>query len=331
MANGIPQTGLIGSEQALRAGLAGSLGALEQSANLGRRDIERGIGMVGGALAGGQRDVGRAIGRGAGQLRGFQRPGELAMTSQAAMAGALGPEEQARAFAEFRESPEQAYIRERGERAVLRGAAATGGLGGGRVLQELQRQGQGLAAQDIQNRFARLGEVAGRGLTAAGQQAQLAGQEAGIIGQLAGQRAGLGAQMTQQQAELASRGGLAGAEMIGGISRDVAGGRTRAGEIMSQQIGSTTSALSNLMQQQGAGIAGTIQQAGSNIANLLSGAAEAQAAGNEQLATLLANIASGQASQMAGLPSIPGVTKTEGALGGIGQLASGIGTAIAAF
>ena len=48
----------------------------------------------------------------------------------------------------------------------MRNRAATGDLGGGRTQQALQQQGIGFAQQDFGNQFARLGQVAGRGLGA---------------------------------------------------------------------------------------------------------------------------------------------------------------------
>ena len=49
------------------------------------------------------------------------------------------------------------------------------------------------------------------------------------------------------------------------------------------------------------------------------------------MAALLANIATGSASQVAGLPSLPGVQQNPGSLGGIGQAAGGIGSLISAL
>ena len=62
------------------------------------------------------------------------------MDLEAAFSGALGPEAQAAAFANFRESAGQKYFRERQEQALLRNAAAIGGIGGGRVRTALQER-----------------------------------------------------------------------------------------------------------------------------------------------------------------------------------------------
>ena len=93
-------------------------------------------------------------------------------------------EAQAEAMANFQESPGQRYLREQTERGVLRNAAAVGGLGGGNVLKALQANAAGLAAQDFQNQFNRLANVANRGASAAGRTADpyssLGGRQAGF-------------------------------------------------------------------------------------------------------------------------------------------------------
>lgn len=99
-------------------------------------------------------------------LRAISEPGMQAFDAQAALSGALGADAQKQAFQQFSESPEQAFMRQQGEQAILRGSSATGGLGGSRVLEALQNRGIGVAAQDFQNRFNRLGAVAQPGLQA---------------------------------------------------------------------------------------------------------------------------------------------------------------------
>lgn len=101
------------------------------------------------------------------QLQPFIEPGLKAQQLQAALSGALGTEAQAAAFQSFQESPGTQFLREQGLRLVNTGAAATGGLGGGERLRELTRFSQGLALQDFQNQFNRLGAVTGTGLSAA--------------------------------------------------------------------------------------------------------------------------------------------------------------------
>ena len=88
---------------------------------------------------------------------------------QQAQSGALGPEAQRQAFADFNESPGVAFMRERGLRNIDRNAARPGGgglVGGNRDKANIAFS-QGLAQQDFSNQFNRAGAVTGTGLTAA--------------------------------------------------------------------------------------------------------------------------------------------------------------------
>lgn len=291
----VPPTGLIGSEQALQGGLAGALQGLQQGIGQGR------VGALG------------QINAGAGGLQPFIGTGQGADQRQAALSGALGPEAQAAAFQAFMDSPGQDFLRERGERAVVGNASALGGLGGGRVMQELQRQGIGFAAQDFGNQFNRLGQVANRGAGAAGQAAGLRGQAAGLLGNL-----GL-------------QGGLQASQLARGTGQDLAFGRTRAGEQIAGSIGAGSSALSNLINQQGLGAADLLGSTGGNLAGLLAGAGQEQGASQQQLAALLSQLSLQGSGQVAGLPGVPGVQQQGGILGDLGRFASGVGTGFAAF
>lgn len=141
------------------------------------------------------------------QLLPFIEGGQPAFQQQQALSGALGPEAQAEAFTGFQEDPGTEFLREQGLRLVNTGAAVSGNVGGGERLRELTKFSQGLALQDLSNRFNRLGAVTGTGLTAAqalggvssgaasgisqAVQAAGAGKAAGITGQAAGLRAGI--------------------------------------------------------------------------------------------------------------------------------------------
>jgi len=318
------------------------------------------------ALTAGQQQVGGIIGQGIEGLAPvseFTAPGQQANQLQAALSGALGPEAQALAFQNFQQDPGTQFLREQGERSILRGAAATGGLGGGNVQRELTQFGQGLALQDLTRRQQQLGELAGRGLgaagTAAGLQAQLRGQQAGLAGQfaqaqsripldvasqqaaLSGQQAGLTSQLgqfaagipfeagareataRQQQAGLETGLGTAAAGIPLGIAGQIGQLRTRAGEAIAGQIGGTSSALADLATQQGAGISDITGAGAANISNLIQSATAGDVNARLQLGALLANLASQQGSQISGLPIIPGATTNT--LQQLGQLASGTG------
>ena len=121
------------------------------------------------------------------QASPFREAGVGALGQQQALLGLSGQEAQQAAFAGLEESPGQRFIRDRQERALLRNASATGGLGGGNVLTALQQQATGFAQQDIQNQFGRLGQLAGQGQAITASQAQLGGQAATNIAGLLGQ------------------------------------------------------------------------------------------------------------------------------------------------
>jgi len=167
----VPPTGLIGFEQAQRTGLGGASSALlggqvgsEAALLSGQVGAEQGF-AAGEArqaelLRTGQEQALGQLGAGFGEATGFITGGEETARQdiqagaqgqeiQSALAGLLGPEAQAQAFAQFQASPGQEFLTEQAERALLRNQAATGGLGGGNVLQELQRQAIGLAQQDF--------------------------------------------------------------------------------------------------------------------------------------------------------------------------------------
>ena len=270
MANGlVPRTGLIGSEQALQGGLAGSEDALR-----------RGL---------------------AGSLQALEG-GNVGLDRLQALSGLTGPGAQQQAFAGFQSSPDQQFIQQQGERALLRNQAAIGGLGGGNVRRELVRFGQGNAAQDFSNQFQR-----GLSTLQAGQvPASQASQQAFGTGQLL------------------SQGRL-------GTGQQLAGGRTQAGRDIAQQTAGTTSALSNLIQQQGAGAADIVGGGASNIANLLQGFGGQAGQSQEQLAQLLANLATQQSGQVSSLPSSSQFLNNQGIIGGLGQLAGGVGGAVSAL
>lgn len=136
------------------------------------------------------------------QFRPFREAGVSALGQQQALLGLSGRQAQQQAFQQFQESPGQAFLRERGEQALLRQSAAIGGLGGGQVRSALQQQGIGFAQQDLQNQLARLGAMAGQGQAVTG-----------TVGQLGAQAATRGGMLGMQGAE-AQASGILGARAI---------------------------------------------------------------------------------------------------------------------
>jgi hypothetical protein len=285
---GAPPVGLIGSEQALRQGLQGSL-------SVG----QRGLSQAQSALRGG---LGGAL--------GFLDVGNEGLEGQAALAGLRGAPAQATAFQGFQESPGQQFLREQGERGVLRNASAIGGLGGGNVRRELSRFNQGLAAQDFGNQFQR------------GQQV-LAAQQA-PASQAANFAFGTGQGLSQNQLQNA----INAQNQIFGTGQQLAGGRTQAGRDIGQNVSQTSSALSNLINQQGAGLSDIIGGSAGNVADLLRGFGATEGTSQEQLAAILSNLATGQASQ---LPSASSRLESTDRSQQVGQTASAIGGLMSAF
>ena len=117
-------------------------------------------------------------------LQPFQEAGVSALQQQQALLGLSGADAQQQAYSQFTESPGQRFLRERQEKALLRNASAIGGLGGGNVRTALQEQAAGIAQQDFQNQFGRLGQLAGQGQSAVTNIGQFGAQTAGNIANL---------------------------------------------------------------------------------------------------------------------------------------------------
>jgi hypothetical protein len=137
-------------------------------------DIGREDQMFGAAR---QEDVDRQLVERFRQLRGenverldpYSQAGQAASQQRAGMLGLGTPQEQRAAEARFTESPGQRFLRERQEKALLRNAAAMGGLGGGNVRTALQEQAFNIAQTDRDRYLAQLGAVSGEGMQASGQ------------------------------------------------------------------------------------------------------------------------------------------------------------------
>ncbi len=327
----VPDTGLIGSEQALQAGLRGTLSTIGTGAGIARADLAETQRLAGRAIQRGVRESGAAIGEGVARLDPFATGGGAAFDVQTALSGALGPEAQREAFENFVSSPGQEFLVSEAEQASLRNAAATGGLGGGRIRQELERQAIGFAARDFENQFGRLGTLSQIGAGAAGQQAALFGERGRIAAGLRGEQAGITTRLGEGRAGVAERAGVAGAGAILGTGRDIAGGRTRAGEGIAASIGRTGTALADLVSRGGAGISDILSRGTGSLADILATAGAAAGGSREELATILANIATGSASQRASLPSLPSLQPKRGILSDIGRAAEGAGAVIGAF
>jgi hypothetical protein len=178
-------------------------------------------------------------------------PGVQSNNLQAAYSGALGAPAQQQAFANFTASPGQEWLRQQAEQGTLRNAAAIGGLGGGNVQQELQRQAMGLAQQDYQNQFNNLGTISDRGFNAMNA---------------------LGNYNTQLQ------GAKAGYAY--GAGQDIAANRAATTSALSNLYGGYIGNLSSLLSGGGAAQANSNQTLASLLANLATGSQNSFVAGS---------------------------------------------------
>jgi hypothetical protein len=228
-------------------------------------------------------------------LEPYTASGLDAIALMSDLAGVNGPEAQAAAFDAYKSSPELAYAMAEAEKAITRNAAATGGLQGGAVLEALSENALQLAQTDYGNYFNRLGSIAGGGQAAA---TDLANIQSGAGTAIGGYEYGTG---------------LAGADLLYGAGSDIA-----------DNISDTTSALASLVAAQGADLSQIIEAGGDDLANLLATFGTADAETLQSLATILANITTGSASQTVSLPQL--TVEQSNLLGQIGMVLAGIGT-----
>lgn len=111
--------------------------------------------------------------------------GNLAREQLAASTGVRGAEAEQEFLSNFEESAGQKFLRERGEKSLLRGAASIGALGGGNVRKALVEQGIGVASQRLSERQNRLAALSGSGQTATANINQLGQSSAANISNLA--------------------------------------------------------------------------------------------------------------------------------------------------
>ena len=228
-------------------------------------------------------------------LRGSEmalKGGATALQQQMALSGALGQE----AFDQaYQESPQMAFLREQGMRANLAGAGATGGLGGGNIQKELQRFGQGLASQGLQQQIGNLSGLSSMGQNAAGTMANI---QTGLGSQqLQGQQT-LGNQLAAQNA----RYGLPAAQTLGVLGTNLAAGRTRAGEQLATQYGGAAANLADIYSNQGSNLATMLGGQRNMLMDQYNSAALNEARAQQGYGADMSNIQSGIGGSIAGVP-----------------------------
>ena len=279
-------------------------GDLEDARGMARGDIMAGRGAALRRLGRGQDILAATEGRGLARTAAFTDAGREAARREAALTGALGPEAQREAINSFIESPGQAYLREQQEKALLRSASATGGLGGANVLKALQEQAMGIAATQQQQQIANLGTIAGRGAgLAAGEQAfigQMGMGQAGFEELAAGVETGaakdlatIEAQYGPAMANLAMQTGMNLAQIQGMTDQQRAGLLQSVGSQIAATRGGTLADLAGSYMTEGSVgldlskyLAGTLANIGTQSATGVAGhtAAGAQAAAAGQMA-----------------------------------------------
>ena len=224
--------------------------------------------------------------------------GAGASQMQAALSGALGSAAQQQAFNNYNDSPGQKYLQAQQEQAILRNESALGGgvSSNGRVLSALQEQAAGNAAQNYNNNFSQLGQIASRGDSAnqniaqlqqgLGQsksaiQQQLANLLSGLQGNTASNLANLNTSTAGQLAQSFQGQGTTQANTLLGAGSEQAQLAQNLGQVKSGSDIYNSQNASPLLQglQAGIGAYGAGAQFGNfgGAANLLSGFAPKQA------------------------------------------------------
>jgi hypothetical protein len=114
-------------------------------------------------------------------LEPWRTTGGQALGATADLLGLNGPDAATAAMARYQTSPGYQWQLGQGLRAVDAGAAAQGMLRSGATLKAEQTFGQGLADQDFGQYYARLANLSGQGLTAAGDLTSAGQQNANAV------------------------------------------------------------------------------------------------------------------------------------------------------
>lgn len=323
---GVPQTGLIGAEQSLQGGLGAQLGVLNRFGQGALTALGGAQDEAAAAFGQARGDVTTAFNQGVSPLTGFAQGGQGAFDIQNALAGGLGVEAQQQALANLQPVPQ--FLQEQGQRQI----ASTVGRRGfsGDAIREAARFGQGLASQSLGDQFNRLAQTSGQGLQAAGQIGALRGQQGGIFANLGANQASNALGFGQAGSSLLNNLGINQANVFGNVASQVAQGRTGFGQNLGTALSQGATSVSGLQERGGAGLSDILGGAASNAASILQNFGNLSARDQQQLAVLLANLETQQGTQLAGQVSPAQFITNEGIAGDLAQIASGVGTAIAA-
>ena len=326
--NQINQSGRADMLGMTNQGLDELIGAYQQSRSditqgttQGLEALGAGLGQARTDITGGTTDALNALQTGATQARGditgafgraeamfdpYAQAGTTALQQQLALSGALGQD----AFNQaYQESPQMAFLREQGMRANLSGAAATGGLGGGNVQRELQRFGQGLASQGLQQQIENLGALSGQGFNAATNASNVATTGgtnlANIASQLGANQSNLYQNQGSNLANIAQLQGTAGldaylnqgtnlARLAEGYGANQLNTRANLGSQLAGYNLSTGLPAASTISNLGINLASGRTQAGRDLANQAGSVAQLLGGIQQGQATNLANLTQGQ-------------------------------------
>jgi len=308
----VPQTGLIGSEQAILGGFGGAMDSLGTGDAAASNVLNNASTAVAGTtnpavtLGAGSIDPLNAA---AGNFTGYVDAGTAAAKLQADYSGVNGPEAQQAAINAQQSNPATEYAMAQAIKARERSAAARGGLFSGNTGLELNKDLAGVLSQDAQQRFNNLGTVANQGLTAAGQVAGLNSTQASLAGNIQSQGIANDAALTQQKntiqaniadrlAEIKAATGQNQALLYSQTGQQLGAGRTNAGTAIAQNVSNTANSISQLLKDQGIGISDSMAGDITTVSNLIHEAGLQDSIDAKNLAQILANISGGQASNL---------------------------------
>lgn len=316
-------TGLAGYKQEITQGLGDATKTLQSTLT----DISKLYGIniqdLQAASDQARKDITGGYTQAQGYLSPYQLGGEKAYQQQLALSGALGQE----AFnAARQQSPYEQFLFDQGMRANLAGAAATGGLGGGNVQKELQRFGQGLATQGLQQQISNLNALSGMGQTAATNMGNLSTGLGTALGNLGVNTAQNIAAQRGQQAGYMSGTGTNIANLQYGTGQGIANQAMDVGNQIAAQQQAAAALQATLLANQGIGLQNLIGTQGTNIINAGQNAYEQYIQDVLSQATNQANILSGQKFAQAPATNWSGtISNALGAAGTgyyLGQMAS---------
>lgn len=248
----VPQTGLIGSEQALTQGMVGGINAINSGVNQARADINSGIAGI---------------------------DQSSAAKLQADFSGANGPQAQAKAFSDYKSSPAQQFQIDQVIKGRERSAAAKGGLFGGNTGLELNRDLAGVMSQNYQQDFNNLGAVADRDLQRNTLKADLKRSLADTALSAGIQTGGLISQTAGQVATGRENAGYAIAQNATQAASNISSLLEKQGVVVSDAMAKDISTITDLIYQSGVQDSQSSQQLAAILANIAGGQASTVAQG----------------------------------------------------